>query len=540
MRLRFPGALLVAATAFLLAWFKVIDYDVFWHLKTGEVILDTGRLVRTNLFSSLFPDHPWPNPEWFFQVLLALAYRAGGWFAVQVLKVLLVAALGMALYAALLRRGLRPLAAAAFALVPLSLMQYRFTERPQLFSYLFFVLALLLADHARRGSRRALWLLLPLFALWSNIHPEVFLGLLYLGAIAAGEFLNARRAGGERAETAPRFAAATAGCAAATLLNPEGYHVLAFPFLHLFLGPTVEVTEYGPSTFADVPLFWILLLATIPLLVLRKARRDWAEILPVAGLGLLGVLYQRDTPYFLLAAAPALAGFIPAEERPGAWFTPRRAGLATFLAAAVALLWAIGLDRLQPYRWGWGIDERFYPVAAADALLAHPWRGRLYNHYNEGGYLIYRLHPRLGVFQDGRVQAYPRDFIARANARFSAAAWPGIVTDYQVGLALVKLSEAGPPYFNIRDWGIVFWDDDWCLLARRGSADADLMARLEYRVFLPGTAIGRISDPAALGRLAEEMARNQGERLQPSAALAEALAAVRRRLAGAGPPPGVR
>ncbi len=91
-----PAAAMVVA-ALALAWFKVADQDVFWHLKVGEVILDTGRLVTTNVFSSLFPDHPWFNPEWGFQVLLANAYRQSGRLGMALLKLLLVAAMAVAL-----------------------------------------------------------------------------------------------------------------------------------------------------------------------------------------------------------------------------------------------------------------------------------------------------------------------------------------------------------------------------------------------------------------------------------------------------------
>ena len=68
------------------------DPDVLWHLKTGQVMLERGALLRTNTFSSTYPDHPWPNPEWLFQVLLALLHRGGGFVAIGALKVLLTIA----------------------------------------------------------------------------------------------------------------------------------------------------------------------------------------------------------------------------------------------------------------------------------------------------------------------------------------------------------------------------------------------------------------------------------------------------------------
>jgi len=522
--------LAVGGAAFFLSWFKVVDYDVFWHLKTGQVILDSGSLMRTNLFSALFPDHPWPNPEWLFQVLLASVYRAGGWFGIQVLKVSLVVALGVALAARALAGGARPLMAIGFAVIPLAAMRFRFQERPQLFSYLFFTLLVWAVERARRGERRTLWLLPPLFALWSNIHPELLLGLLYLGAVIAGELLQGRSDAEVPSHKgrAPLLAAVAAGCLLASLLNPEGYHVLTFPFLHLFLGPAVTVSEYLTTPLRPLPLYWAFVAVTIPALLLPRGRRDWADILPAAGFGILGGIYLRETPYFLLFAGTLLPVRLQALEGSGAFFTRRRIAALAIAATAAALIWAFRWDRLQPYRWGWGVEDDLHPVGAAQLLLAEPWQGNLYNHYEQGGYLILSLFPRYGVLQDGRVQAYPREFIARLNSRLSPEQWPKIVADYRLNLALVYNGEAAG--FHPAEWGVVFWDDAWCLLARRTAGQDALLRKHEYRLFLPGRDFASATDPALLARMAEEMARNQGERLHPSPVVANNLGTILLRL----------
>ena len=48
----------VLGVAFLLSFTLTCDPDVPWHLKTGQVILERGALLRTNTFSSTWPDHP--------------------------------------------------------------------------------------------------------------------------------------------------------------------------------------------------------------------------------------------------------------------------------------------------------------------------------------------------------------------------------------------------------------------------------------------------------------------------------------------------
>ncbi len=528
--MRLFGLLAVATAACFLGWFKVVDYDVFFHLETGQVILKTGRLVLTNVFSSIYPDYPWPNPEWLFQVLLALAYRAGGWFGVHVFKMLLVIALGSLLYALLLARGAHPLVASGFAIVPLAVMRFRFQERPQLFSYILFTLVLLVIDRARRGRRRSLWFLPPLFALWSNIHPELILGLLYLCGVIVGELVNGRSAHDETARNGlvRPLAMVTATCLAASLLNPEGYRVLTFPLLHVHLGPSVRLSEHATATFRSLPLYWAGLALGGLTLLLPRGRRDWAAILPATGLGILGIMYIREIPYFLLLASASVPASLHALAGSRVLFSRKCVQAFGIVAAAVALLWSFTGDRMQPYRWGWGIDEDFHPVAAANLLLAEPWQGNIFNHFNQGGYLIFRLFPRFGVFQDGRILAYPREFIARLNTQAIPEQWPKIAADFHLNLALVPVNDS--VFFPRAEWALVFWDDAWCILARRTPDQDALLKKHEYRFFFPGQAPPFSAQASLLMNSASEMVRNQQERLHPSPELANNLGALLLRL----------
>jgi hypothetical protein len=394
-------------------------------------------------------------------------------------------------------------------------MQFRLTERPQLFSFLFLILTLLVVeDHRRRGGR-LIWGLPLLFALWSNIHPELIIGLLFLGACVTGEFLNGWAKGREGTGRLKELASASALCVPATLLNPEGYHVLTFPFLHTFLGPVIEVEEYAVSGLSSTPLFWIILAASA-LMLLTSRDRDWSEIFLAGGTAILGVLYLRATPYLFIAAAPVLCTRLSALPSRGGFPSRRRAGLLSVLAAVAALTWALGFERLMPYRWGWGLDERDFPVAAAGLLESGRFPGTLYNGYSWGGYLLFRLHPVMGVFQDGRVQAYPTEFVARLHSRFSIEDWPKILDEYGVNTALVTRPEAEKLFPPAR-WGTAYWDDRWVILLRRGRENADLLDEMEYRFFLPDADVTAREEGVRLEDLVGEMERNQRERGETSA-----------------------
>jgi tetratricopeptide (TPR) repeat protein len=530
--MRALGLLVVLAGAFCLASFQVCDGDVFWQLAQGQVMLDTGAMVRTNLFSHTYPDFRWVNPEWLFQVSLAAAHRLGGWAAVSALKVALVLLLAGTLYAVLLGRRDRPLPAASLAIAAIAVMRFRLTERPQLVSLLLFTVTVLIVDRHRREAGRLVWLLPPLFALWANFHAEVLLGLLLLFGIAAGEALDRLR------ETPPaRARPSTLGavaclCALATGLNPQGYRVLLVPFAHFSLDETIQVTEFMHSTPALVPLFWLALAAAVAVAVAvaarSRTRADWADLVPVAGVALLGVRYIREAPYLAILAAPlvqrALAPPPPADGRTARWREPAVAALAFGM-----FVWAARFDALMPYRWGWGLDERSFPVAAADLLLREPLPPTLYNDYGAGGYLLFRLRPRIGVFQDSRSGAYPDDFVARLHARAAGLDWAALLNRYGVNTALVSVQDV-TRLFSPDAWGLVFWDDRYAVLVRRTDAHRALLQRLEYRRFLPVPAPPIGDDRGALEELAGEMRRNQAERREPSGTLASDIGLVLARL----------
>jgi tetratricopeptide (TPR) repeat protein len=122
----------------------------------------------------------------------------------------------------------------------------------------------------------------------------------------------------------------------------------------------------------------------------------------------------------------------------------------------------------------------------------------------------------MGVFQDGRVQAYPTEFVARLHSRFSIEDWPKILDEYGVNTALVTRPEAEKLFPPAR-WGTAYWDDRWVILLRRGRENADLLDEMEYRFFLPDADVTAREEGVRLEDLVGEMERNQRERGETSA-----------------------
>src|SRR5439155_24098982 len=105
-RALFAGLLLLLALAASLT--PIRNYDFWWHLKTGELILEQGAVPRADPFSFTAGSAPWVDHEWLSQVLMHAGYVAVGPPGLVVLKAVLVCGLGLLMLRHLRREGHRP------------------------------------------------------------------------------------------------------------------------------------------------------------------------------------------------------------------------------------------------------------------------------------------------------------------------------------------------------------------------------------------------------------------------------------------------
>src|SRR5690348_10121519 len=81
---------------------KLSDNSFFWHLKTGEYILDHG-IPHHDVFSYTAPGTKWVAQSWLAEVTYALLYRSMGGFGIRLLIGAVGAGIGMLTYRLALR-----------------------------------------------------------------------------------------------------------------------------------------------------------------------------------------------------------------------------------------------------------------------------------------------------------------------------------------------------------------------------------------------------------------------------------------------------
>jgi hypothetical protein len=465
------------------AWQTVLgDADTGWHIRTGEYILRWGTVPVRDLFSFSRPDQPWFAWEWLADVAFAQLHRWGGLEAVAGLCIVLLCASAAIVLAWLLRRGAGLWVALLVTLAVVSASSIHYLARPHVFSILFFPLALGLVDADRQRPAPRVWLLLPLSALWANLHGGfvawlVTVSLLPL-AVAVGHDWRKFR----------RYVCLAVLCAGSTLLNPYGWrlheHIVSYLGSSWILD---NVNEFQSPRIRseNMLVFAFLLLGGVALASRALARREWFSGGLVLFWALAALRSVRHVPLYAMAAAPVVAtelsawwGSVVAGSRPQSlarvfWDSgqelgrSRRLGLWTPVLAALAVWAAAPFNRISDF------PATGFPVAAVahtEDRLAPPGRmPRILTSDQWGDYLIFHLYPRQRVFFDGRSDFYGPVVGADYQDLMGAAhRWPEIFSRYGFEVALLPYDwPLGSILERDPGWELVYRDKVALVLVRR-------------------------------------------------------------------------
>jgi len=384
---------LVLYAALLLFTFHEADEDLWGRMAAGRLTRAEWRVPEKDVFAYV-PTRPlWVDHEWLSGVVFHEVHRAFGGTGLLALRAALgVGAMGLLLHTA---GGVSPWTLTLLSLAAWSLLAQGFNSvvRAQAFTFLFFALTLFVLE---RGKRRLV--LVPLVALWANLHGGFVLGPLLL--LGYGFY---------------RLAAASL---AASLLNPYGLEYWRY-LSEALLMPRPEIVEWRSadlSGIGDLHIQGALLL----IVVLVWGRRPKpAHLVALGGAAFASALHVRFAP---------LLGMVIVVTLGGSWeavFQRRRHALAVAAMVLTLSLVAIGgaaawLRRDLSVQMRVPADR--YPVAAVELLREE--RGNLAVFFNWGEYALYHLYPSVLVSIDGRYETVYSEEVVRANWEFTRGA-PG-------------------------------------------------------------------------------------------------------------------
>ena len=378
------------------------DFDTYWQIAVGQWILDHHALPRVDIYSFTRTGEPWTSSSWLAQVLFAASYNLAGWTGPVVLAAGCIGST-FALLVHILGRRIPAAYAVAVAMAALMLSMGHFLARPHVLVLpimLAWAYGLMLASE--RGRSPSPWLL-PLIALWANLHGGFVFGLVLVGAFALDALWNAERV--QQRSLALRWAAFGVGALVACCATPYGWGSILAARKILDLGELLHlIYEWMPANFSKFGGFELAILMLIAGALYGGVKLTPPRIALVLGLLHMALSHVRNLEIFALllpivVLAPVASQFA---LRPAC---PARTGAPTPVMAAVLILIG-GWTWLLAANTTFAPLESQSPAAAVDALKTYNPK-RVLNDLPFGGYLISRQIP---VFIDGRAELYGEAF----------------------------------------------------------------------------------------------------------------------------------
>jgi hypothetical protein len=420
------------------------DAGTGWHIRDGQLMLQTHSITRVDPFSATMNGHPWYAWEWLYDVFIASIHHWMGLNGVVFITAAVMAATFVLVFRLAIRRG-GSLPIVLFMLVlSLGASAVHFLARPHVLSWLFTVVWFELLDSAqesRSGSRRVFFLPL-LMLLWVNVHGGFVLGfaLLAIYIFAAGiEYFTCPEQRLQTRSRLKRLGLVSLLSLLASFVNPYGYNLHLHIYHYLsdkFL--MNQVSEFRSPDFhgAAQQCFAFLLLVTIVALASSRQPQQPARLLVILLAAYSGLYASRNLPVssilLTLIVAPMLSETFAAGVR--------NDGIARWLRSGISRLQSFGarMEKLELDFRGhvwlvivlvlgvWAcmhggrlgsvqllsadFDDKRFPAEAVQAIIQNDIRGPIFCPDQWGGYLIYKLYPRTKVLVDDRHDLYGDQF----------------------------------------------------------------------------------------------------------------------------------
>jgi hypothetical protein len=477
---------------FALAARNVTDPDVWWHLKAGQYIAEHNNVPHTDPFSYTRAGKPWVAHEWLTELLLYELERVTGFGG---LILVFAAVLCSAFFFLYLRCGPDPYVAGVAMLYGAWATMPVWGVRPQVLSLLLTSLWLLILE---RSERELLWWTLPLTLLWVNLHAGFALGLALSALFLTGEWIE-RLLGRTQQSTSRLWSGALILLLDLLIvpLNPNGLRMFFYPietlrsaamqnYIAEWASPNFHHAEYWP--------FLLVVLGTFAALSWSRLSVRPRDLLLLVVSLYAGLCSIRLMPLFVLIAVPLVCqrlGDWPASrsqrKRP-----PPESGALLNAGIVLGMTVFAGVHTFQVIQRQPQAEAQHFPAGAVTFLQTHSPSGRIFNHYDWGGYLIWRLYPSTPVFIDGRADLYGQQLLDQfADTYQFKSASRQTLQGWSVGTVIVPADSAlATGLQQSPGWRVSYQDAQAVVLsapsqAIRAEAAPLLLSSVRKKIHLP-------------------------------------------------------
>lgn len=461
---------------------QVYNFDFWWHLATGKLIVENKSLPETDPFSYTTHENPSSRKTviikgyWLAQIIFYKVYESWDIMGIIMLRAISMTLFLLFIFLAIKKQGLPDLPSLLILSGVFIISMGYLGEIPQLFTMIFFSVTLYILEDFRLNRSKKIFLIPPMMVVLSNMHPGYIVCILLISLYVIGEGLNfIIRKGGDK-KSFINLLIVGLSAPLLSLINPYGFKVVEVLFSLEEHAPGI-VAHMSPfaiyaGKFKPVDYSYILFLLLSLGNFLYWKKNGIVPLLVVGAFAALSSFGLRYIVFFMCVSAPFIASVASKlrEEKPVKRFLSSIKYGHVIVSAAVfftgAFLVLSSIPKLAKYEFK--ADTSFAtPKDAADFIAPLKISGNMFNEYGFGGYLIWRLYPEKKVFIDGRSlepDIYEEYKIIAAAKEDQRRSWEDIMRKYNISYII------SPPLLPrgeiIPIVEKVLWSDDWALIYR--------------------------------------------------------------------------
>lgn len=490
--------ILIFSTFFLLfaGFFHQINaftQDLGRHLKMGEIILQSHQVPKTNLFSYTYPDFPFINHHWLSEVVFYLIFRMSGPNGLLIFATLTVLFVFSLIYfSALKKDNVFPITIAS--IFYLGILFERTDLRPEIFSFLFLSVFIVILYKYREGFTKWIFLLPLIEIIWVNMHIYFFMGLIIVGLFLL-DFIIKNRKDLSHSYTGVLVFIFISTLIAA-LINPNGFDGAIYP-LKVFgnYGYAIEENQnvyflwlYSQKTtilFFAASVF--LLFSSLILTVKKTKLIDWLLCLFFT---FFGVSMIRNFPLFVFGTfIPFVGSLTLIFEKLEQGFRKKIrvyffiAKTAAFLIIFIILFWQT-MQIATAKKNGFGLTAG--AGKGVDFFLKNNLKGPIFNNFDIGSYLDFRFYPKEKVFVDGRPEAYPVSFFKEVYIPMqeNEKTFDFFTQKYNFNVIFFNYTDQTPwaksfikQIVHNKNWQLVYFDDYVVIFVKNNNQNKEIIDR---------------------------------------------------------------
>jgi hypothetical protein len=516
---------------------RVGDPDFWWHLKTGEYIYQHQAIPAEDPFSYTTPSPPTLRVKfilaqyWLTQVLFYGVYQFLGLEGIILFKAFFFTLLLYLLYVGIRMDNVGHYLALGFTTLAAVIVLDFIGERPNMFSFLFALILVCILERFRRrvgqaaphdsalnASRHMLYPLPFLMILWSNMHGGFILGDVIIMVYVLSEWVQYyhKKVSGtgtgifSGARYLRDLSIAGGAAIAFSFINPCGYGVIP-AVLDLKRSVFINrITEHASPWIITTMLssypYWVLVSFTAILLFFNIRRFDITHLILLVFLGGMSLYSIRYIPFFALISCVILPGYLHATfSKTGIFsfsssFFPGiidrvrsssafQAGFPLIITSFFLIFTLISIKKGQAFQRG--ADELMFPAHAADFIEENGLKGKMFNHLDVGGYLVWRLYPQQKTFIDGRTFSeevfieFDKVLGASGRSLSGLPEWRSVLDRYGIELVVTfsinrhqgKVFPLISALIEDDEWQLIYLDRNSLIFMRDVPANRELIGR---------------------------------------------------------------